>query len=194
VGLRSVDAGNLVRASDAGGIVTITQMKPISVLFTIPETDLPAVRAATREQPSLPVEAWGRDERTRLATGTLLSMDNQIDTATGTLRLRAQFDNADESLFPNQFVNIRLRVRNEPAVIIPNAAVQFGAKGNFVFVVDAENKAAMRTVELGVTEGDLVAVNEGLDAGERVVLEGLDRLRDGRAVQIVDEPPPVAVR
>jgi multidrug efflux system membrane fusion protein len=197
VGLRSVDAGNLVRAGDAAGIVTLTQMQPISVLFTIPETDLPAVRAATAPEPSLPVEAWGRDERTRLATGRLLSMDNQIDTATGTLRLRAEFDNQDESLFPNQFVNIRLRVRNDPAIVIPNAAVQFGSQGNFVYVVDEANKAKLRTVKLGVTEGERVAVVEGVRPGDRVVLEGLDRLREDREVTIVgdervDEPPVAA--
>ncbi len=197
VGLRSVDAGNLVRTGDAAGIVTITQMQPISVLFTIPETDLPAVRAAIAPDPALPVEAWGRDETTRLATGRLLSMDNQIDTATGTLRLRAEFDNRDESLFPNQFVNIRMRVRNEPAIVIPNAAVQFGSQGNFVYVVDGENKAKLRTVKLGVTEGERVAVLDGVRAGENVVLEGLDRLRDDREVTIIDErtadqPPVVA--
>jgi multidrug efflux system membrane fusion protein len=196
VGLRTVDAGNLVRAGDTAGIVTITQMQPISVLFTIPEPELPAVRAAATAQPALPVEAWSRDERSRLAAGRLLSMDNQIDTATGTLRLRAEFANTDESLFPNQFVNVRLRVRNEPAVVIPNAAVQFGAQGNFVFVIDAENKSVARTVKLGVTEGENVAVLEGVRAGERVVLEGLDRLRDGRDVEIIADQaaadPPVA--
>lgn len=192
VGLRTVDAGNLVRSGDADGIVTITQMQPISVLFTIPEPDLPAVRAAASAQPALPVEAWGRDERTRLATGKLLSMDNQIDTATGTLRFRAEFDNQDESLFPNQFVNVRLRVNNEPAVVIQNAAVQFGSQGNFVFVIDGENKARLRTVKLGVTEGDRVAVTEGLQPGERVVLEGLDRLREDREVTIIDQPPVAA--
>jgi multidrug efflux system membrane fusion protein len=126
---------------------------------------------------------------TRLADGVLLSLDNQIDTATGTLRLRAQFDNTDESLFPNQFVNIRLQVRNDPAVVIPNAAVQFGASGNFVFVLDAENKASVRTLKLGVAEGERVAVASGLEPGERVVLEGMDRLRDGSQVEIVAESP-----
>jgi multidrug efflux system membrane fusion protein len=188
VGLRNVDAGNLIRSGDAAGLVTITQMRPISVLFTIPETDLPAVRAAMRAQPRLPVEAWGRDETTRLAAGILLSMDNQIDTATGTLRLRAEFPNEDESLFPNQFVNIRLRVRNDAAVIIPNAAVQFGSQGNFVFVVNEENKATVRNVKLGASEGERVAVTEGVQPGDRIVLEGLDRLRDGRDVKIIDEP------
>jgi multidrug efflux system membrane fusion protein len=192
VGLRNVDAGNLVRSGDANGIVTLTQLQPISVLFTIPEADLPAVRAARVPTPELPVEAWGRDEQTRLALGRLLSMDNQIDIATGTLRLRAEFDNADESLFPNQFVNVRMRVRNEPATVVPNAAVQFGAQGNFVYVIDAENKAKLRTVKLGATEGDRVAVTDGVRAGERVVLEGLDRLREDRVVQIIDEPPVAA--
>ena len=192
VGLRTVDAGNLVRSGDAAGIVTITQMRPVSVLFTIPETELPAVRAAMNATPQLPVEAWSRDERTSLATGRLLSMDNQIDTATGTLRLRAEFANEDESLFPNQFVNVRLRVRNDPAVIIPNAAVQFGAKGNFVYVVDAQNKALLRPVTLGVTEGESVAVIDGVKDGELVVLEGLDRLRDGKDVKVIDEPPKAA--
>ena len=197
VGLRNVDAGNLVRSGDAAGIVTLTQMQPISVMFTIPETDLPAVRAAMAPEPALPVEAWGRDESTRLATGRLLSMDNQIDTATGTLRLRAEFANEDESLFPNQFVNIRMRVRNEPAIVIPNAAVQFGAQGNFVYVIDGENKAKLRNVKLGVTEGERVAVVDGVNAGDRVVLEGLDRLRDDSDVIIVGdavEEPPVAAK
>jgi multidrug efflux system membrane fusion protein len=192
VGLRTLDAGNLVRAGDTNGLVTIAQMQPISVLFTIPEPDLPAVRAAAAPPGKLPVEAWSRDESTRLATGQLVSMDNQIDTATGTLRLRAEFANEDESLFPNQFVNVRLRVRNEPAVVIPNAAVQFGAQGNFVFVVDAQSKAVVRAVKLGVTEGERVAVTQGVQAGERVVLEGLDRLRDGRDVDIIADPPVAA--
>jgi membrane fusion protein, multidrug efflux system len=187
VGLRSVDAGNLVRASDTAGIVTITQMQPISVLFTIPEPELPTVRAAAGPKAELPVEAWSRDERTRLATGQLSSMDNQIDTATGTLRLRAQFENADESLFPNQFVNVRLRVRNEAAIIIPNAAVQFGAQGTFVYVVDGASKAAMRKVQLGSSEGDRVAVVTGVSPGENVVLEGLDQLREGREVEIIPD-------
>ncbi len=187
VGLRSVDAGNLVRASDTAGIVTITQMQPISVLFTIPEPELPAVRAAARLKAELPVEAWSRDERTRLATGQLSSMDNQIDTATGTLRLRAQFENSDESLFPNQFVNVRLRVRNEPATVIPNAAVQFGAQGTFVYVVDGQSKAAMRKVQLGSSEGDRVAVVTGVSPGENVVLEGLDQLREGREVEVIPD-------
>jgi multidrug efflux system membrane fusion protein len=192
VGLRTVDAGNLVRAGDADGIVTITQMRPISVLFTLPEPDLPAVRAAATAQPALPVEAWDRDERTRLATGRLLSMDNQIDTATGTLRFRAEFDNPEESLFPNQFVNVRLRVRNDEAIVIPNAAVQFGSQGNFVYVVGPDNKAQLRTLKLGVTEGERVAVLEGVQPGEQVVLEGLDRLREGRDVTIIPDPPEAA--
>lgn len=185
VGLRAMDAGNLVRASDAEGIATITQVQPISVLFTVPEPDLPAVLAAARANPDLPVQAWDRDERTLLATGKLVSVDNQIDTATGTLRLRAQFDNHDEALFPNQFVNARLQVSDARSIVIPDAAVQFGAKGNYVYVVDAEDKVSMRPLVLGASEGDRIAVTSGLAAGERVVLEGIDRLREGSKVEII---------
>ena len=185
VGLRAMDAGNLVRASDAEGIATITRMQPISVLFTVPEPDLPAVRAAVRANPVLPVEAWDRDERTRLATGSLVSLDNQIDTATGTLRLRAQFNNEDEALFPNQFVNVRMQVSDAIAIVIPDAAVQFGAQGNYVYVVGGDDTVTMRAVELGASEGDRVAIAGGLAAGERVVLEGIDRLREGSRVEVI---------
>jgi len=185
VGLRAKDAGNLVRASDAEGIATITRMQPISVLFTVPEPDLPAVRAAARANPALPVQAWDRDERTLLATGSLVSLDNQIDTATGTLRLRARFDNEDEALFPNQFVNVRMQVSDALSIVIPDAAVQFGAQGNYVYVVGGDDTVTMRPLELGAAEGDRVAVDSGLAVGERVVLEGIDRLREGSQVEII---------
>jgi len=188
-GLRAVDPGNIVRAADPAGIVTITQIRPISVLFTVSEPDLPAVRAAVRANPALPVEAWDRSERTLLATGTLVSLDNLIDTATGTLRLRAHFDNDDESLFPNQFVNVRLQVSDARAIVIPDAAVQFGAQGNYVYVVGADDTVAIRPLTLGAVEGERIAVLEGLAAGERIVLEGIDRLRDGSAVEIVTAAP-----
>lgn len=187
VGLRNVDMGNLVRAGDADGLVTITQLAPISVLFSVPETELPRLLDAVRTDPALAVEAWDRDERRVLATGTLASLDNRIDTQTGTLRLRAQFGNEDGRLFPNQFVNVRLRVSREEAVTIPNAAVQYGSAGNYVFAVDAENKVAIRPLTLGATEGERVVVLEGLEPGERVVLEGLDRLREGSTVLIVED-------
>lgn len=189
IGLRSVDVGNLVRSGDSDGIATITQMAPISVLFTIPETELPAVLEAVRAERALTVEAWDREERRQLATGTLTSLDNRIDTTTGTLRLRAGFDNADESLYPNQFVNVRLQVSSTDSVVIPNAAVQFGAKGNFVYVVGDDNKIAVRPLKLGAADGERVAVLDGIAAGERVVLEGLDRLREGATVEIVPDAP-----
>ncbi len=187
MGLRAVDVGNLVRSGDTDGLATITQMAPISVMFTIPETELANVRAATRANAALPVEAWDRDDRKPLATGTLASLDNRIDTATGTLRLRAGFTNESEELFPNQFVNVRLLVSSEEAVVIPNAAIQFGAKGNFVYVVGAEEKVTIRTITLGPADGERIAVTDGLAAGERVVLEGLDRLREGSTAEIIPD-------
>lgn len=187
VGLRSVDVGNLINANSADGLVTITQMAPISVLFTIPENELPAVIDAVRADPDLFVEAWNREERQVLATGTLASLDNRIDPATGTLRLRAVFDNDDRRLFPNQFVNVQLRVRSVNTVVIPNAAIQFGSRGSYVFVIDAENKAQPRDISTGAADGDRVAVLQGIEPGERVVLEGLDRLREGSEVLIVED-------
>jgi multidrug efflux system membrane fusion protein len=189
IGLRSVDVGNLVRSGDSDGIAAITQMAPISVLFTIPETELPAVLEAVRAERALTVEAWDREERRQLATGTLTSLDNRIDTTTGTLRLRAGFDNADESLYPNQFVNVRLQVSSTDSIVIPNAAVQFGAKGNFVYVVGDGDTISVRPLKLGAADGERVAVLDGIAAGERVVLEGLDRLREGAKVEIIPDAP-----
>ena len=187
VGLRNVDVGNLVRSGDEQGIVTITQTRPISVVFALPETVVPAVAAAARrgDRSALVAQAWDRDERQLLATGTLSSIDNRIDTRTGTLRLRALFDNADDALFPNQSVNVRLRLGSEEVVAIPDAAVQFGSQGNYVYVIGEDDTASVRQVQLGAAHGDRVAVAEGLEAGERVVLEGLDRLHEGSRVEVV---------
>ena len=185
MGLRNVDVGNLVRSGDEEGIATITQLSPISVLFTLPESELPAVIEAMRQDPQLKVEAWDREERKLLATGTLASLDNRIDTSTGTLKLRALFQNTDESLFPNQFTNIRLQVSSANSVVIPNAAVQFGSKGTYVYVIGDDDTSSMRPVVLGAADGERVAVREGLKPGERVVLEGLDRLREGSKVEVV---------
>src|SRR5690554_2761418 len=183
VGLRQVDAGNLVRSGDAEGIATITQTRPISALFSIPETAVPSLIQAMRRSDDLPVEAWDREERRLLATGTLSSVDNRIDTQTGTLRLRALFE--DDSLFPNQSVNIRLQLGNEETLSIPDAAVQFGSQGPYVYVIDDEDTAHVRPVVLGATSDGRVEVLEGLDEGERVVLEGIDRLRDGAKAEVV---------
>lgn len=190
-GLRQVDAGNLVRASDSVGLVVITQTQPISVAFTIPEVDLQSVLDPFRASEKLTVEAWDRNERTLLATGELKTVDNQIDIATGTLRLKAQFSNEDDRLFPNQFVNVRMRVRTlEHTVVIPSAAVQFGSRGTYVYIVDENKKAAVRDIVLGPVEASQQAVLKGLQPGDAVVLEGLDRLREGRGVVIANETPP----
>ena len=191
VGLRRMDAGNLVREGDANGLVVITQTRPIFVTFTIPEVKLQAVLDPVRAGEILSVEAWDRRETAVLATGVLKTVDNQIETATGTLKLKAEFSNEDERLFPNQFVNVRMRVRTlEQAVVIPSAAVQFGSRGTYVYVIDAENKASVRDIVLGPTEGTEQAVLKGLKPGEAVVLEGLDRLREGRRVVIANDATP----
>ena len=192
MGLRAVDLGNLVRSGDADGIATITQTNPISVLFTIPEADIGPVIEAVRLTPELAVEAWDRSEKQVLANGKLASVDNRIDTATGTLKLRAVFDNAGDALFPNQFVNIRLAVSSADAVVIPNAAVQFGSNGTYVYVISADNTASLRDVRLGAAEGENVAVMAGLAAGDRVVLEGIDNLREGAKVEVVADPADAA--
>ncbi len=190
LGLRQVDAGNMVRAGDAGGLVTITQTRPITVNFTIPEVELQKVVEPLRAGEALQVEAWDRSERTVLATGSLRTVDNQIDIATGTLRLKAEFPNADEKLFPNQFVNVRLRVRVlRDVLVIPVIGVQFGSRGTYVYVVAAENKASVRDVVLGPSEGTMQSITQGLQAGDLVILEGLDRLREGRVVSVVSDDP-----
>lgn len=191
LGLRRVDAGNLVTSAGTEGLTTITQTRPITVVFTVPETQLTAVRLSQRgvsgaKPAPLAVEAWDRGETTRLAQGRLTTFDNQIDAATGTLKLKAQFDNADDALFPNQFVNVRLRVRQlEGVVTIVADAVQHGSKGPYVYAIK-DGKATVRPVTLGPTSGDRVVVAKGLAAGEPVVLEGLDRLREGREVVLLD--------
>lgn len=186
LGLRKVDQGNLVTGSEAEGLVSITQTQPIAVNFTVPEVDVPALRDARRGDAPLKVEVLDRGEQRVLATGELTTLDNQIDTSTGTLRVRAQFANEDEALFPNQFVNVHLRLKTlESVVTIPGDAVQFGTERNYVYVVQ-DNKAYVRNVVLGAAADGRVAVTEGLEPGELVVLEGLDRLRDGKQVNIPD--------
>lgn len=194
LGLRQVDAGNMVRGGDQNGIVVITQMRPISVIFTVPETDLPPVLEAFKGNRRLAVEAWDRADAVQLATGMLQTVDNQIDTSTGTIKLRATFDNANESLFPNQFVNIRLRVRTlENVTTIPAAAVQRAAFGEFVYVVKPPAAAgesatvSIQRVALGPTEGERVAVTSGLAPQAQVVLEGVDQLTEGAKVEVVPE-------
>jgi multidrug efflux system membrane fusion protein len=190
LGLRAVDPGNLIQANSAEGLVTITQSSPIAVIFTIPETQLQQVRGAFREGAALTVEAWDRAEQLQLTSGTLTTLDNQIDIATGTLKLKAEFANQNEELFPNQFVNVRLNVAvKSAAVTIPQDAVQYGAQGTYVYMIDGNNKAQIRQLKLGAVDNGLVAVEEGLKAGDKVVLEGLDRLRPDREVEVIQDAP-----
>lgn len=194
LGLRRVDPGNLVSTGDTEGLVSITQMRPIGVLFTVPELQLDGVRAALASGEALGVEALDRNGDQVIAAGRLLTLDNQIDIATGTLRLKAEFANEDSRLFPNQFVNVRLRLRTLPdAITIPTDAVQYGSRGTYVYVL-RENKSYLRPVVLGPIDGDRAAVLDGLAQGELVVLEGMERLRDGREVIVVegDSAPPAA--
>ncbi|BAN48959.1 MdtA/MuxA family multidrug efflux RND transporter periplasmic adaptor subunit [Metapseudomonas resinovorans] len=195
LGLRQVDVGNLVSSGDTTPLVVITQTQPISVAFTLPEGQLPAVVGPFRAGQPLVVEAWDRDDKRLQAQGVLQSLDNQIDTATGTLKLKARFANDDESLFPNQFVNVRLRAELLPqAVLIPSAAVQFGSQGTFAYVMDGEKKVKVRKLETGPDDGERTVVKSGLKPGERVVLEGTDRLRDGSEVEVVHDADEVPVQ
>lgn len=193
LGLRLADPGKLLTAADTEGLATITQTRPISVLFALPEHRLGELRAAVRAGEPLTVEARDRDDRRVLASGRLSALDNLIDPATGTLKMKAEFANDDEALFPNQFVNVRVHVRTERgAITIPADAVQHGARGSYVYVVE-DGKARIRPVALGVGDGARVAVAEGLRGGEQVVLEGLDRLREGREVVLAGEGEAAAV-
>jgi multidrug efflux system membrane fusion protein len=193
VGLRQVDAGNYVQTSDANGIVVITQLQPISVVFSIAEDNLPAVLKQTHAGAKLPVTAYDRANVVKLATGELATLDNQIDTTTGTVKLRAIFPNADESLFPNQFVNARLLVDTlRDVVTVPVAAIQRGAPGTYVYQVDASSTVAVKPVKLGVTDGDKVQIVSGLAVGDTVVVDGADRLRDGIKVTAKAATPPTA--
>lgn len=188
LGMRQVDAGNLIRPNDSSGLVVITQTKPISVVFTIPEIDLQKVLSPLRAGNQLHVEAWDRQEQTCLAKGSLKTIDNQIDLSTGTLKLKAEFSNEDERLFPNQFVNVRLRVNTlRDVTVIPGAAVQYGSRGTYVYVVNDKSLAMVREVTLGPADGAMQAISKGIQPGEVVVLEGHDRLREGRLVEIVKE-------
>jgi multidrug efflux system membrane fusion protein len=184
VGLRLVDPGNIVRAADAGGLVTIVQVQPISVVFTIPEDDLPPVLAKVRAGEKLPVEAWDRARKRKLADGLLRSIDNQVDPGTGTVRLKADFANEDERLFPNGFVNARLLVDvRRGATVVPAAAIQRGPQGTFVYLVKADRTVEVRPVAVGETETGQAAIASGLVPGEAVVVDGADRLREGAAVE-----------
>jgi multidrug efflux system membrane fusion protein len=183
IGLRQVDPGNIVHAADVNGLVVITQIRPMTVIFSVPETRLTQLVQRLYAGGSVLVEAWDRDNKVKLATGTLVATDNQIDTTTGTIKLRAEFNNDDYALFPNQFVNARALIEvRRGATVIPPAAVQLGNAGSFLYVVQADNTVAVRNVTLGPMDGTVVAVEKGLTPGEVVVIDGTDRLRDGAKV------------
>ena len=189
VGLRLVDPGNIVRAGDANGLVVIAQLAPIGVIFTVPQDNLPDVMKRVQSGDRLRVEAWDREQKERLATGNLLAVDNLVDVATGTVKLKASFRNEDEELFPNQFVNVRLRLDTlEDQTIILQTAVQRGGRGLFVYVVRDDMTVTARPVTLGPVDGPRVVVLKGVEPGDQVVIEGIDRLREGARVQIAKRP------
>ena len=188
VGLRLVDPGNYVQTSSTTGIAMVTQLNPISVIFTVPEDQVPEIVTRFQGNATLTATAFDRANATQLATGHLGSFDTEVDTTTGTVKMRAMFENGANRLFPYQFVNIRLTLDTLHSVVtVPTAAVQHGAPGDFVYVVDAEDTVAVRKVVLGAQDGDFLAVNSGLAAGERVVTDGLDQLRDGSHVAVRNE-------
>ena len=188
VGLRQLDVGNLVAANDTTALVVITQTEPIVVAFTLPETNLALVLERYRSGAKMPVQAWNRGDTKELAVGVLSSIDNQIDITTGTLKFKALFENRDQVLFPNQFVNVRLLADTlQNLVLAPTAAIQFGTNGSFVYAMDGDNKVKIRTIKVGATDGDVTVIEDGLAPGDRVVLEGTDRLRDGGAVEVVND-------
>jgi membrane fusion protein, multidrug efflux system len=185
LGLRQVDVGNMVHAADTNGIVVITQLQPIDVVFTIPETNVPQVQASMKRG-ALPVDAWNRDQTAKLGTGKVLTMDNQIDVTTGTVKLKAEFANDDFALFPNQFVNVRMLVTTlENATVVPTAAVQRGTQGTFVYAVDASKTVSVKVVKPGPADGETTVIDKGVAPGDVVVIDGTDRLREGMTVQTV---------
>ena len=186
VGLRQVDPGNVVHASDVNGLVVIAQLQPITVVFPIPEDNVPRVLKRLQGGESIPVEAWDRDGKVKLATGKLLTVDNQIDTTTGTVKLKAEFANENAALFPNQFVNVRMLLATlADAILVPSAAIQRGAPGTFVYVVKEDKSVAVTPVKLGPVQGEVTAIASGLAAGDTVVVDGADKLREGAKVEMI---------
>lgn len=185
IGLRQVDQGNIVHATDAGGLVVITRLQPITVIFSLPEDNLSQILGKLRSGSRLTVEAYDRDQQRKLATGALLTVDNQIDPNTGTVKLKAEFANRNHELFPNQFVNARLIIEiKHGALIVPAPAIQQGPQGTFVYVVKEDQTAALRPVTVGITQEGNTSIASGLSAGELVVVDGADRLRDGSKVEV----------
>ena len=189
VGLRLVDVGNIVHASDTNGLLVITQLQPISVLFSLPQDQLPQVMAKMHALKALPVEAWDRDNTTKIATGKLLTIDNQIDTTTGTYKLKAVFDNPGNELFPNQFVNVHLLVdTKKDIVLVPTPAILRGPQGTYVFAVGSDNTVKVRNVTVAETVDNTTGVTSGLNPGDVVVTDGQDKLQDGSKVDPKQAP------
>ncbi|QMR44104.1 MdtA/MuxA family multidrug efflux RND transporter periplasmic adaptor subunit [Citrobacter freundii] len=187
VGLKLVDVGNQISSGDTTGIVVITQTHPIDLIFTLPENDIATVLRAQKTGNPLKVEAWDRTNSQKLSEGVLLSLDNQIDATTGTIKAKARFNNQDDTLFPNQFVNARMLVATEQnAIVIPTAALQMGNEGHFVWVLNTENKVSKHLVKPGIQDSQKVVITAGLSAGDRVITDGIDRLTEGAKVDVVE--------
>jgi multidrug efflux system membrane fusion protein len=185
IGLRLVDVGNMIHASDPNGLAVITQLQPIAVLFSLPEEQLPSVLTRLRQGAKLPVEAYDRNQSKKLADGTLLTVDNQIDATTGTSRLKAIFPNTDSALFPNQFVNARLSLETKKGVlIVPAVAIQRGPTGTFVYLVGDDSTVSVKPVKVGLSQGNDVAIDEGLSPNDRVVVDGAEKLTEGMQVTV----------
>ncbi|TCM67032.1 multidrug efflux system membrane fusion protein [Acinetobacter calcoaceticus] len=189
VGFRQKDVGNLIQANDATPLLSITQVSPIYVQFSIPEQELGALRAGLKQGQALQVSSWDRHDQQQLAVGQIHAIDNQIDLTTGSVKLKAIYPNLDDRLFPNQFVNVRLNLNTiANALTVPSDAIQHGAKGAYVYIIDAESKAQLRVLKLGLSSQGRTQVLAGLTGQEKVVLEGIDRLSEGKAAQIVTTP------
>lgn len=185
VGLRQVDPGNIVHASDTNGIVVITQLQPITVVFSMPEDNIPDVMEKLRAGNKLDVDTYDRSQKSKLASGSLLTVDNQIDPSTGTVKLKASFANENNALFPQQFVNAKLLVDTKHnVVLIPTAGVQRGSQGTYVYAVNEDKTVSLRLIKVGITEGDSTSITEGVKPGDVVVTEGADKLRDGSKVEV----------
>jgi membrane fusion protein, multidrug efflux system len=185
VGLRPIDTGNYISAGDANGVAVITQLTPIDVAFSVPQDRVPEVQASVGAGAKLPVTAFDRTRTKTLGDGVFMTLDNQVDVQTGTVKAKARFVNAETALFPNQFVNVRLTLRSiQGAVVVPVTALRHGPNGDFVYVVGEDRTVSLRPVERGIATDEVIAIAKGLDAGERVVTEGGDRLREGARVQL----------
>ncbi|REF27863.1 multidrug efflux system membrane fusion protein [Xenorhabdus cabanillasii] len=186
VGLKRIDVGNYVSSGGENPIVVITRVDPINVVFSLPENDLSTILKAQKSNKELAVIAWDRNNQLQLAQGKLLSIDNQIDAATGTIKMKAQFTNQDNALFPNQFVNIQIKVNTlNNAIVIPSAALQMSSEGYFVWMVNKDNKVSKHKVTIGLQNTDLVVINNSLSVGDRVVTDGTDQLTEGAIVEVV---------